>query len=59
MVVVAFGLTTLFMPWQNGAVFGILAFTCAYISEAVVLGWHLFGKNAPPFPAASKPTKTD
>ena len=49
-VVVTFGLSTLFLPWQNGAVFGILAFTSAYVAEALVLGWHVFGKADAPQP---------
>lgn len=58
-VVVAFGLTTLVLPWENGAIFGILAFTCAYVSEALVLGRHLFGKAATPLPAHGTHPKTD
>ena len=57
-VVVAFGLTTLVVPWQNGAVFGILALTCAYFAEALVLGWHLFGKADARNPTEPGPPKT-
>lgn len=57
-VVVTFGLTTLFVPWENGAIFGILAFTSAYICEALVLGWHLFGKAGTPDPEKAEHPKT-
>lgn len=58
-VVVLFGTSTLYLPWNNGAVFGILAFTSAYVCEALVLGWHLFLKPAPPRPSAPGGAETE
>jgi len=54
MVVVAVGSVTLFEPGLNGAVVGIAAVGCAFLAEALLLGWQVSRYNmaaGPLFPA--------
>lgn len=54
MVVAAVGSVTLISPDMNGAVVGVTAIGCAFLAEALLLGWQVSRYNAvkgPLFPA--------
>ena len=49
-VLIAFGVVSIFHPNINGAVLGVLAFAGSFAAEATVLGWRFKGQAKMPGP---------